>query len=56
MVLDKLTNDLKLVIRSNIKVSLHSFFNSLRQILRFDFQFDLERETLEQGQLAAEVV
>ena len=56
MVLDKFAYDLKFVVGSDVEVSLHSLFNGLWQVLGFHFQFDLEREALEQSQLATEII
>ena len=56
VVLDQLTDNLKLVIWSNIKVSLHTFNNRCIKVFRVDLEHDLEREPLQNGKLASKIV
>ena len=56
VVLDKLANNLKLVVRPNVKVGLHALNDRLVEVLRVYLEHDLERESLQDGQLTAEII
>ena len=56
MILDQLADDLKLVIRTNIEVGLHTLDHRLLEILRVNLKHNLEWESLQNGQLTSEVI
>ena len=56
MIFDQLADDLKLIVWTNIKVSLHTFHNRLSEVLRVDLEHDLEWEPFQDRQLTAEII
>lgn len=47
MVFNQLTNNLKLIVWTNIKVGLHSLDHRLLKVLRVNLKHDLEWESLQ---------
>lgn len=56
VVLDQSADNLKLVVRPNVKVGLHAFNDRLMEIVTFDLEHNLEGESLEDGELTPEIV
>ena len=56
VVLDQLSDDLELVVRTDIEVGLHALNDRLVEVFRVNLEHDLEWEALENGELTPEVV